>query len=296
MIGTAWHGGANPLPASTRVEVKLRKGARQTMLAGDLNWSHYNVPEDVIEYRVAPLEHAPAFAEPGKWYLHATSCMPPALARTTIVDVKLRNGTVHRREASKVHWFYASQPHEADVIEWRVIPDDEVPPATKPGMPHPRMWQGWAGGERPVHGDAVVQVQLRDGAEGDGPARTFDWSRRGDEGAIVRYRVVPVDDGPRPDFKGLIEAIEGSALGDLCLKPKHSHYYKDVRHLDTIDVYRVIELFAVTDPCIQHALKKLLVAGGRGAGKDITKDVQEAIDSLQRRLAMWAEDAAKGGV
>ena len=66
---------------------------------------------------------------------------------------------------------------------------------------------------------------------------------------------------------------------------KHPHYHKDVRGLDTIDVYRVLHLFNVSDPCIQHAVKKLLVAGGRGAGKDINKDIQEAIDSLQR----WQE-------
>ena len=71
---------------------------------------------------------------------------------------------------------------------------------------------------------------------------------------------------------------------------KHPHYHKDVRHLESIDVYRVLTLFNVTDPCIQHAVKKLLVAGGRGAGKDIGKDVQEAIDSLERFKEMRVED------
>ncbi len=71
---------------------------------------------------------------------------------------------------------------------------------------------------------------------------------------------------------------------------KHPHYHKDVRNLETIDVYRVLALFNVTDPCIQHAVKKLLVAGGRGAGKDLGKDVQEAIDSLERFKEMRAED------
>lgn len=72
---------------------------------------------------------------------------------------------------------------------------------------------------------------------------------------------------------------------------KHPHYHKDVRHLETIDVYRVLHLFNVTDPCIQHAVKKLLVAGGRGAGKDVSKDIQEAIDSLERFKEMREEDA-----
>jgi len=69
------------------------------------------------------------------------------------------------------------------------------------------------------------------------------------------------------------------------------HYFKDVSHLDSIDVYRVIDLWNVTDPCIQHAIKKLLVAGGRGH-KDMTKDVHEAIVSLQR----WEDMQAENGV
>lgn len=71
---------------------------------------------------------------------------------------------------------------------------------------------------------------------------------------------------------------------------KHSHYYKEVAHLQTIDVYRVLKLFNVTDPCLQHAVKKLLVAGGRGAGKDINRDIQEAIDTLKRFQEMGDED------
>lgn len=71
---------------------------------------------------------------------------------------------------------------------------------------------------------------------------------------------------------------------------KHSHYFKDVSHLKTVDVYRVLKLFNVADPCLQHAIKKLLVAGGRGAGKDPRQDIQEAIDSLQRSLDMMSED------
>ena len=70
---------------------------------------------------------------------------------------------------------------------------------------------------------------------------------------------------------------------------KHSHYFKNVQHLDGIDVYRVLELFNVTDPCLQHAIKKLLCAGGRGA-KDMEQDVQEAMDTLERWQDMCRED------
>lgn len=90
-------------------------------------------------------------------------------------------------------------------------------------------------------------------------------------GCIADYRLlVPADAAPK----------------------KHPHYFKDVRHIDEIDVYRVLHLFGVADQALGHAVKKLLVAGGRGAGKDITRDVQEAIDSLQRWQEMQVEDSA----
>ena len=62
---------------------------------------------------------------------------------------------------------------------------------------------------------------------------------------------------------------------------KHEHYFKNVSQLDKIDVYAVLRLFEVTDPCIQHAVKKLLCTGKRGH-KDFQKDIQDSIDSLVR--------------
>ena len=74
---------------------------------------------------------------------------------------------------------------------------------------------------------------------------------------------------------------------------KHNHYFKKTVHLDAVDVYRVLELFEVTDPCLQHAIKKLLCAGGRGA-KDMEQDVQEAMDTLERYQDMQVEDELIG--
>lgn len=75
---------------------------------------------------------------------------------------------------------------------------------------------------------------------------------------------------------------------DFGIAKKHSHYKKDVSKLQFVDVYRVLDLFDVTHPAVQHAAKKVLCAGGRGA-KDWEKDIQEAIDSLQRALDMKKE-------
>jgi hypothetical protein len=72
----------------------------------------------------------------------------------------------------------------------------------------------------------------------------------------------------------------------------YPHYYKSVKGLTHVDVYRVLALFQVTDPAIQHAIKKLLVAGGRGA-KDRLRDYQEALDSIKRAAEMIAEDDAR---
>jgi len=70
---------------------------------------------------------------------------------------------------------------------------------------------------------------------------------------------------------------------------KYPHYFKSVSHLETVDVYRVLSLFQVNDPCIQHAIKKLLCAGDRG-DKSMIKDITEARDSLNRHLEMLQED------
>ena len=73
---------------------------------------------------------------------------------------------------------------------------------------------------------------------------------------------------------------------------KHGHYRKEVSHLGYVDVYRVLDLYQVTDPCIQHAIKKLLVAGGRGV-KDAEKDISEAMDALARWQEMQKENACR---
>jgi len=86
-------------------------------------------------------------------------------------------------------------------------------------------------------------------------------------------------------------SIESKTLSEKV--GSHSHYFKDVSHLETLDVYRVIDLFQVVNPCHQHAIKKILCCGQRGA-KDAAKDTQEAIDSLKRALEMMREDDVRG--
>lgn len=68
--------------------------------------------------------------------------------------------------------------------------------------------------------------------------------------------------------------------------------YKRTVPTTTIDVYRVLVAFEVWDPCIAHAVKKLLCAGERGGGKTKEQDIDEAIVSLRRWQEMRAEEQA----
>jgi hypothetical protein len=74
----------------------------------------------------------------------------------------------------------------------------------------------------------------------------------------------------------------------MSVRQKFSHYYRECP-FDGIDIYRILKLFDVTDPCLQHAAKKLLVAGSRGA-KTRRKDIEEVIASCTRYIEMLEEE------
>ena len=66
---------------------------------------------------------------------------------------------------------------------------------------------------------------------------------------------------------------------------KHRHYFKDVSNIAEIDVYAVLKLFDVTDPCLQHIVKKALCAGKRGH-KDMIEDLQNIVDTAIRAVEL----------
>lgn len=86
--------------------------------------------------------------------------------------------------------------------------------------------------------------------------------------------------------------MKSKTIAKPTVAEKNPHYYKKTP-VKVVDVYRVLKMFNVTDPCLQHAIKKLLVAGNRGAGKDIDRDVQEAAQSLERYFEMKNEDSMR---
>lgn len=128
----------------------------------------------------------------------------------------------------------------------------------------------------------------------DSSAKGYDFKVE-ENGAISGFRITEEKDGAsmgnRYDENGKLSGFfintGNEKIGGIKgSERKHSHYFKDVRHLDYIDVYQVCKLFPVDDDsgAITHARKKLLVAGGRGAGKDMIKDITEARDTLNRYL------------
>lgn len=64
---------------------------------------------------------------------------------------------------------------------------------------------------------------------------------------------------------------------------ENNHYFKDVSDIDTIDVYEVLKRFNVTDPCLQHLIKKALCVGNRGH-KDLETDLRDILKTAKRAL------------
>ncbi len=72
------------------------------------------------------------------------------------------------------------------------------------------------------------------------------------------------------------------------IEKKYPHYHQPCPY-EVIDPYRIAEIYGLADPILFHAFKKILLCGQRGY-KDQTQDIEESIDSLNRRLEMWEED------
>ena len=56
----------------------------------------------------------------------------------------------------------------------------------------------------------------------------------------------------------------------------------------TVDVYRVLDAFGVSDPATQHAIKKMLCTGLRGH-KDYLTDIDDSIESLQKAKDLYGQ-------
>lgn len=163
-------------------------------------------------------------------------------------------------------------------------------------------WIKWDGGECPVELSTEVFVRFRELPENPKiPCRAgdFRWDHVGNIADIVAYRVVtPTSQTFKEDFEKSREEIDENfkevlleikrAARDQKAVMNKNKYLRNYPY-DTIDIYRILQVYEVTDPSIQHAIKKLLCAGKRGY-KDMSKDIMEAQMSLDRWFEMRKEE------
>lgn len=71
---------------------------------------------------------------------------------------------------------------------------------------------------------------------------------------------------------------------------QHRHYFIDVSDVDEVDFYEIALRYNVTDPCIQHILKKCLAVGQRGQ-KDFHHDLKDIYDTAKRMLDVHGLDS-----
>ena len=86
-------------------------------------------------------------------------------------------------------------------------------------------------------------------------------------------------------YVGDVELIKD----DDCCSDNYDHYNKPILGKDgittTVDVYRVLDAFNVTNSQLQHIVKKALCAGQRGH-KDYLRDLQDIVDSAKNAIEM----------
>lgn len=75
-----------------------------------------------------------------------------------------------------------------------------------------------------------------------------------------------------------------------------SKYLRELKGVNNgrVDVYAVLVMFDVQCPARQHAIKKLLCSGIRGKG-DVTQDLREARDAIDRAIQLAEERPSSPG-
>ncbi|MGL5565446.1 MAG: hypothetical protein ACRDC4_06900 [Plesiomonas sp.] len=87
--------------------------------------------------------------------------------------------------------------------------------------------------------------------------------------------LVPREEG---DFAPFVSAEDAATATQLEITP--SKYTKTI-HGVSVDVYDVLQAWGVSNPALQHLIKKALQCGQRGH-KDNEQDLQDIIDSAIR--------------
>lgn len=87
-------------------------------------------------------------------------------------------------------------------------------------------------------------------------------------------RVIPINEVPDEVFERMAET-RSKPYDD-----PRSKYHRIIKGVE-LDIYDILVAWGVTCPARQHAIKKLLMAGERGA-KGVVQDLDEAIQATER--------------
>lgn len=265
---------------------------RQDVLTADIDWSRQDVPEGATHLMRHPT--ALSFYRSGddgwegyhskkrEWYFlqnideffHKNLLEIPLKPEPQVDWSKAPDGATHWHRGDFVRWTGKRNPvfGSWDMDGW--LGGDW-------SLAH---W-GWQGTLETFLADGAIQrpESITDVARSIEAARVAEkLSAAGlqkTQSYPCRCLIVPVDervDMPFPD--GDPRYFETS---DVPETKKYPHYFKDVSAVDRIDVYAVLRLFEVTDPCLQHIVKKALCAGRRGL-KSFEDDVIEIYETASR--------------
>jgi len=112
-----------------------------------------------------------------------------------------------------------------------------------------------------------------------------DWIRHDDNESWQDW-TPPEDDSPT--IEQIAEAAHKEGFDVKITLEEPNPYQKPftnrMNSTGLMDVYDVLNAFEVTDPMIAHAVKKLLVSGGRRGGKSEKQDIEEARWSIDECL------------
>lgn len=65
------------------------------------------------------------------------------------------------------------------------------------------------------------------------------------------------------------------------MSEQHSKYHREIKPCVWVDVYDILQAWEVSNPALQHLIKKALAPGARGH-KDLETDMNDIIASAQR--------------
>jgi hypothetical protein len=167
------------------------------------------------------------------------------------------------------------------------------------GAKHFCPWFENTSGECPTDDCSVlVQVLFTDGDKGSSayPASDWYWRKEEQNGEIAMWRYSRAEDYfkqpktiPKAEGENIVwNLANGSSIEFADEPPKRNKYMREIKSGVWIDVYDVLRAFAVTDPCLQHLLKKALAVGQRGH-KDAAEDYKDIVDSAVRAQEMNKE-------